>query len=244
MSEAKLEWNNRCKEHPFRYILGRKVDEVEFDKSGEPEAIELLSNLPPALNEWVVCDVGCGVGRLEKLISNKFKEVHGVDVSEEMVEKGRDRLKGYSNVFLQQSDGKGLAMFRDCMFNLVFSVGVFQHVPRNIVFNNYFKEVYRVLKPGGYFKFTVPSRRILFSKPKHLFKALIFGYLREKRRFIFSAPEGEPLDNDFFSTRFFSRGEIERSLKRAGFDVLTINRKVLLDDGQIWITSRRLANAT
>jgi SAM-dependent methyltransferase len=241
MSEAKHEWNNRCKEHPYRYILGREVDEVEFDKSGELETFELLSDLPPTLNEWVVCDIGCGVGRLEKFLSDKFMEVHGVDVSEEMVRKGKDRLRSYSNVFLQQSNGKDLSMFSNCVFDLVFSVGVFQHVPRNIVFNNYFKEVYRVLKPRGYFKFTVPSRQILFSRPKHLLKTLIYGYLREKRRFVLSAPEGEPLDKDYFSTRFFDKRELKKYLRQNGFDVSVTHRKVLIDDGQFWVTSRRSA---
>lgn len=244
MLEAKHEWDDRCKQHPDRYILGREVDEVEFDKSGELEVIELLSNLPPAFNEWVVCDIGCGVGRLEKFLSNRVKEIHGVDVSEEMVRRGRDRLRSYSNVILRQNNGKDLLMFSNRMFDLVFSVGVFQHVPRNIVFNDYFKEVYRVLKPGGYFKFTVPSRRILFSKPRRLLKTLIHGYLRERRRFVFSAPEGEPPDDDFFNTRFFGEKELKKSLKRNGFDVLAMQKKVLIDDGQFWISGRRSANGT
>lgn len=244
MLEAKREWTNRFKESAYRYILGREVDEGEFDRSGKSEVNELLSDLPHLINEWMVLDIGCGIGRLEKFLSDKFKEVHGIDVSEEMVRKGRDRLKSYPNVFFWESNGKALSMFGDCAFDLVFSVGVFQHIPRRLVFNSYFKESHRVLKPGGYFKFTVPSRRILFSKPKYLSKTLIYGYLREKRHFAFSAPEGEPSDNDCFSTRFYGEEELEKHLKLNGFEVLAIKKKVLRDGGQIWVTSRKLTNET
>lgn len=240
MVEAKREWNSFAKKNARRYILGSEMPEDDFDRSGRLEMSELLSDLPPNISEWIVLDIGCGIGRLEKFLSDKFKEVHGVDVSGEMIKKGKDRLKNYLNVFLKESNGKDLSMFGDCKFDLVFSVGVFQHIPRNIVFNNYFKEANRVLKSGGYFAFSVPSRQMLFRKPKLLLKVLAVSYLLEKRRFVLSVPEGELPNNNCYSSRFFGKGELERALKRNGFGELTFRNKVLLNDGQFWVYSRKI----
>jgi ubiquinone/menaquinone biosynthesis C-methylase UbiE len=243
MTNAKREWNSRCKENAYRYIVGKKVNEAEFDRSGKAEASELLSHLPTTIDEWMVLDIGCGIGRLEKFLSDKFKEIHGVDVSDKMVSKGRERLKGHPNVFLHTCNGKDLSLFSDSMFDFIFSVGVFQHIQRKVVLNSYFKEAKRLLKPRGYFNFTVPYRRILFSKPKHLIKTLVWGYIEEKRRFSFDTPEGEPRDTDCFSTRFYGKEELEKHLTLNGFDGLSI-KKALFDGGQVWVTIRKLANAT
>ena len=85
MVEAKRKWNSCAKENARRYILGSEVDEDDFGRSGRLEMIELLRDLPPNIGNWIVLDIGCGIGRLEEVLSDKFKEVHGVDVSGEMI---------------------------------------------------------------------------------------------------------------------------------------------------------------
>jgi len=39
-----------------------------------------------------ILEIGCGAGRMTKYLAELFGEVHGVDVSDEMVRVGRDRL--------------------------------------------------------------------------------------------------------------------------------------------------------
>lgn len=39
---------------------------------------------------------------------------------------------------------------------------------------------------------------------------------------------------------FYGKRELEKHLKLNGFDVLTIKNKVLLDDNQGWVTSRKM----
>src|SRR5712672_1421147 len=47
------------------------------------------------------------------------------------------------------SDGAGLALYRDEFFDFVYSYAVFQHIPSRDVVFSYLTEARRVLKPGG-----------------------------------------------------------------------------------------------
>jgi ubiquinone/menaquinone biosynthesis C-methylase UbiE len=233
------EWNKRAKENPKLYILGDNSDEATFDKTGTLYAVELLKGLDEDVRGWIVLDIGCGIGRIEKHLSRCVKEVYGVDVSDVMIKEAIYRLRGLMNVYLSVSNGKDLGGFDDCMFNLAFSIGVFQHIPRSVVYKAYFPEVNRVLRPGGYFVFTVPYRRTLFSKPLVLLKTITYGYLIERRRPSVNIPEGEPYQNDFFSTRFYGKRELETQLKENGFRSAVMQRKLLPYSDQLWITARK-----
>lgn len=56
----------------------------------------------------------------------------------------------YNNVLCQ--DLQKLS-FEDCVFDICTSAEVFEHIPND---RDAFKEIYRILKPGGYHIFTVP----------------------------------------------------------------------------------------
>jgi ubiquinone/menaquinone biosynthesis C-methylase UbiE len=232
-------WNKLAKEDPKLYILGGKSDEATFDKTGMLYTVELLKGLDENAKRWAVLDIGCGIGRIEKHLSQYVKEVYGVDVSDVMIKEAIYRLRSLSNVHLSVSNGRDLGGFDDCMFDLVFSIGVFQHVPRSVVYEAYLPEVNRVLRSCGYFVFTVPYRRTLFSKPLVLFRTIRYGYLIERRRFSVNIPEGEPRVNDFFSTRFYGKKELETQLKKNGFHTIATQRKLLPYSDQLWITARK-----
>jgi len=107
-----------------------------------------------------VLEIGCGIGNLLKPLSALAKEVHGVDISGEMLRLATERLRDCSNVFLHKTDGH-LEMLQDNHFDLVYSSGVFIHFPSKLLVYEYFKEVVRVLKPGGIFRFHVDGRYYL-----------------------------------------------------------------------------------
>jgi ubiquinone/menaquinone biosynthesis C-methylase UbiE len=100
-------------------------------------------------------EIGCGIGRMTEHLADLFGEVHGTDVSGEMIARGKRRLAHRDNVFLQETGGSDLAPFEDAFFDFAFSFIVFQHVPDKQVVLDNFREVHRVLKPGGIFKFQV-----------------------------------------------------------------------------------------
>lgn len=239
MIDSRTEWNRRIKENRRQYILGHGSDEATFDETGMLYAAELLKGLDEDVKSWTVLDVGCGIGRVEKHLSQHVGDVYGVDVSDVAIKEAVYRLKNLVNVHLSVGNGRDLSGFDDRMFNLVFSVGVFQHIPRSVVYEAYLPEVNRVLRSGGYFVFTVPYRRALFSKPLVLLRTIGYGYLIERRRFSANIPEGEPREIDFFSTRFYGKKELERQLKKNGFHSIVMQRKLLPYSDQLWITARK-----
>jgi SAM-dependent methyltransferase len=98
-----------------------------------------------------ILEIGCGMGRIMKPLSIRFKKVYGVDISASILQEAQEYLRDIPNVSLHENDGKSLALFADASFDYVLSAGVLQHIPYREVIENYMKEGIRVLKDGGLF---------------------------------------------------------------------------------------------
>lgn len=93
--------------------------------------------------ESKVLDVGCGTGNyLSALVEATGCEAYGIDPSEEMLAVARSRLP---DAVLLKGQAEQID-FSDCEFDLVFSTDVIHHVRDR---EQYYREAYRVLKPGG-----------------------------------------------------------------------------------------------
>lgn len=145
------DWNRRAAEDAHYYVaFGRRgQDEREFLASaadvvrGLEREMKRLSAFGRAL------EIGCGPGRLMHFLCRRFGEIHGVDVSDEMIRLAKERLAGVPNAFPRHTDGSSLAGYEDGLFDFVYSYAVFQHIPAREVVLNYLAEAVRVLKPGG-----------------------------------------------------------------------------------------------
>ncbi len=102
------------------------------------------------LNEQVVLDYGCGIGRLLKPLSSKVKFMHGVDISPKMIELSGEFWDKSDNVLMKVCNGEDLSIFEDRMFDFIYSILVFQHIPYLRTIKNLLKEFARTLKPKGY----------------------------------------------------------------------------------------------
>jgi len=161
--ESKKEWNILADENAKYYIVskkGRKINEAEFRQTGEENYNELIRK-DALLHEHLgsfsdkkVLDIGCGTGRLMEFFARDFESVDGIDISDVMVERGRERLKDLKNVRFTVGDGVSYP-FPDNSFDLVFSYIVFQHMPSEEVVQKNFEEVRRVLKPTGIAKIQI-----------------------------------------------------------------------------------------
>ena len=100
-------------------------------------------------------EIGCGVGRMTRMLARVFGHVTAVDVSDEMISRAKANLSSVSNVTLVVGDGESLTGLADSAYDFAFSFIVFQHIPSYDVIRSYCREVYRVLKPGSLFKFQV-----------------------------------------------------------------------------------------
>jgi SAM-dependent methyltransferase len=89
-------------------------------------------------------DVGSGVGLVDKFLAGKIKNLYGIDIEEGVVEKAKINNP---SVNYQLYDGTKIP-FDDNTFDLTFAINVMHHVPP-AEWENFTKEMNRVLKPGG-----------------------------------------------------------------------------------------------
>jgi ubiquinone/menaquinone biosynthesis C-methylase UbiE len=152
------DWNQRAREDAHYYVAfgGRDQDEDEFLATAADVLRTLeaqLKRLPAKANRraWRALEIGCGPGRLVQPLSRHFGEIHGVDVSDEMIGLARQRLADIPHAHFHATNGASLGHFADESFEFIYSYAVFQHIPSRDVVLEYMREIRRVLKPGGVF---------------------------------------------------------------------------------------------
>jgi SAM-dependent methyltransferase len=154
LHRMRADWNERASEDANYYVAfgRREQDDQEFFASGASVVETLTAELRRLRTRTSALEIGCGPGRLLRPLSRHFDEVHGVDVSDEMVRLAKERLRDVSNAHPHHGTGSDLALFPDARFDFVYSYAVFQHIPSREVVFSYLAEAARVLKPGGILK--------------------------------------------------------------------------------------------
>jgi SAM-dependent methyltransferase len=99
-----------------------------------------------------VLEVGCGIGRFVAALSPHVARVTGLDVSEGMVARARERCAGLANVALAVSSGQDLAAVEDGAADLVLGADVFPYLVEAgaEVVERHGAEAARVLGPEGH----------------------------------------------------------------------------------------------
>ena len=144
-------WDRSAEVDAIRAIADQDSDE-SFTSSGIDDAEGIRPLLPP---DGAFLEIGCGIGRVLQHVAPMCREVHGVDISAEMIKRGQQFLRHLPNVQFHQGNGYDLALFQSNVFD-VHCAFVFQHGAQDVV--NHLREVYRVLKPeGGVVRFQVPN---------------------------------------------------------------------------------------
>ncbi len=101
---------------------------------------------PSKLNGAIVLDIGCGMGKYLKIVSEHAKLAIGLDLSDALI-RARQALKGRGNVHLVQ--GNILAPpLREQSIDFVYSVGVLHHTPNT---HDAFVRSASLVRPGGSF---------------------------------------------------------------------------------------------
>jgi len=153
--QMRSDWNRRAREDANFYVaFGRRNQEHDEFLSTAAEVTSALemefSRLPPVSpDQRSALEIGCGPGRLMRPMSRHFGEIHGVDISDEMIRLAGEQLKDIPHAHAHVTPDSTLGMFLDGSFDFVYSYIVFQHIPSRDVVLNYLRESGRVLKPGG-----------------------------------------------------------------------------------------------
>ncbi len=183
LAKMRSDWDRRAQENARYYVSTAKEswDDDEFYASGEQELENyILSDMgricqgkePKSLK---VLEIGCGSGRVTRPLARIFGEVHGVDISADMVRLAGEAVKPFSNSFVYQNNGFDLSVIPTSNFDFAFSHLVFQHVPNRRIVENYIREANRLLRPGGLFKFQVQGDVSIRSKPNDTWIGVTFS---------------------------------------------------------------------
>jgi SAM-dependent methyltransferase len=151
LERMRSDWNERAGEDAYYYVAfgRREQDDEEFFSTASDIVGGLEWDLKRVRGRDAALEIGCGPGRLMRPLSRNFGEIHGVDVSDEMIRLAQERLRNTPNAHPHHSSGSDLAMFPDEKFDFVYSYAVFQHIPSREVVFSYLREARRVLKTGG-----------------------------------------------------------------------------------------------
>jgi SAM-dependent methyltransferase len=180
LERMRRDWDERARKNARYFVNTAREDwtDQEFFQSGErtvaEEVLTDMTNICQSKDpkQMTVLEIGCGAGRVTRALAQVFGQVHGVDVSGEMVRRARQALAEVPNARVFRNNGKDLTVLdgplrgwhrhlpgplgpRPPVFDFAFSTIVFQHIPSRAIIESYIAEVHRVLRPGALFKFQV-----------------------------------------------------------------------------------------
>ena len=202
-----------------------------------------------------ILDIGCGTGRLLKGVAERFPgaALAGIDLAPAMVAAARSALTGRVGAEVHTGDAEQLP-FPDGSFDLVVSTSTFQWLE---YLDTAFAEAYRVLIPGGSFRFALFGARTL-CELKESYRAALSRHGQEAgdRTHRFAAPPAvaSALDRaGFYGCRVWSEDEIElhpdvptllRSLKKIGAGNASPDRARSLAERRIMLKMMKLYEET
>lgn len=96
------------------------------------------------LKNKVVLDVGASTGIIDNVIADHVKKLVGTDIDQGAIAFAKKQFKK-NNLIFKTEDAMKLT-FKDNSFDVVICTHVYEHVPNA---DKLFREIYRVLKPGG-----------------------------------------------------------------------------------------------
>lgn len=142
--EAKVDPTSFLPDKLFEYMekVQRRKGKL-FQKEGDP----LLSKYIDYnnLRGKIVLEIGFGTGWITSELQKKAKMVYGIELSNTSLKLSKYRFRNCKNINLRIASSENIP-FKDNYFDFVVSYGVLHHAQND---NKCYKEIYRVLKPGG-----------------------------------------------------------------------------------------------
>jgi SAM-dependent methyltransferase len=207
--DYKSVWNalSSSRQHAYLHVSGH-TDENKLHDDAE-DTLDILRETVGVRPNDVCLEIGCGVGRVGRVLSPFVKEWMGCDVSQNMLRLAGRRLLGLENTRLQEVSGYDLHPIADASVDMVYTTVVFMHLEEWDRYS-YVLEAFRVLKPGGRFycdnvDLASPQGWRVFDESRKQFK-----------------PHERPSQISKCSTK----PEIETFLNRAGFSDVRVEGRL------------------
>lgn len=149
-------WNVEEQELKFGRVDTESKNDREYELRADRDFHTIFSGVE-ITEISAVLEIGCGVGRLlSRLLAHTNPgKIIGVDLSQRMIEKTQAALGSKQNVMLAVNSGSDLSAVSDMSIDFAYSKDVFIHIHDIVVVKSYFREVRRILKPNGLFRFNV-----------------------------------------------------------------------------------------
>ncbi len=222
-----LYWNENA---PAWTEMTRAGYDVYRDYFNTPAFFEIL----PSINGLSGLDIGCGEGHNTRLLMKKGAVMHGIDISEFFIEKAREIERDSTNGNRYKVGSAAVLPFATSQFDFATSFMCLMDVPN---LTNSLQEAHRVLKPGGFFQFSIahpcfssPHRRNLRNEYGETYAIEVGNYFDGKPGFIDewifnSAPEVLKQKFRKFKVPTFHRTLTEwfMAIKQSGFTIEQLN---------------------
>ena len=128
------------------YVAGH-TDNAEWDRSAGITC-GILREYIGIRPEDIILEIGCGIGRVGKVLAPQCARWIGTDISSGMLDCARQHLEGLVNIELVELQRVGLEPIADNSVDMVYCTVVFMHLLEWDRYR-YVQEALRVLKPGG-----------------------------------------------------------------------------------------------
>ncbi len=147
-SNYKKTWNQLADNFSeAKMFVAGYEDEAKFELTAN-HTLSVLERYVGVKSTDVALEIGCGVGRVGKVLSKRITKWIGTDISGNMLTYAAQRLQGLNNIELVELSTVGLKEIPDNSVDLVYCTVVFMHLLEWDRYR-YIAESFRVLKPGG-----------------------------------------------------------------------------------------------
>lgn len=155
------------------------------DKGHSPLADEMVRDLKrDNIEDGRILEIGIGDGRDSIFLAKKGYKIDGIDIVEKAVEKAKENARGVKGISFKVGDAEHL-QYKSSSFDGVYSIAALHGTPIRFTF----REINRVLKPGGQAKLFLYTRTktgnkwISYWTPKEISQfAKEEGFMVEKFR--------------------------------------------------------------
>lgn len=186
----------RKPEYDAKFVVNFYAHFVEGLMKGEQMIIDTMGDQLP---DWKMLDIGIGAGRTTRHFAPRVKEYLGVDYVPGMIEVVKRKFPSPEpHVRFEVADAQSMPQISDQYYDFcLFSFNGLDCNPYDERMKG-LKEIYRILKPGGYFLFSTHNLqaidvifeiektknpvRLGYSLFKYLFLHLILGNVNKLKK--------------------------------------------------------------
>jgi ubiquinone/menaquinone biosynthesis C-methylase UbiE len=147
-SEYKKVWSalSTTPDQAKLHVIG-VTEEAALESTGE-QTLGFLQESVGIRKDDVVLEIGCGIGRVGRMVAPLCRKWIGCDVASNMLSLAAERLRDLPGVELKEISGYDLVGIADASVDVVYCTVVFMHLETWDRYN-YVLEAFRVLRPNG-----------------------------------------------------------------------------------------------